>query len=158
MATAPFQPPAPFCFSKPEEWGKWKRRFQQYRVASGLSEKSDEYQASTLLYCLGVDAKDILTTTHISDDNRKKYDKVLEKFEDFFQVRHNVIFKRARFNKRNQKPGETVEDYITTLHQLAENCEYGNIKDEMIRNRLVVGIRDESLSERTLHWIWLKSS
>ena len=27
-------------------------------------------------------------------------------------------------------------------------CEYSDIKDEMIRDQLVVGIRDESLSER----------
>ena len=56
-------------------------------MASGLSEKSDKCQASTLLYCLGVDAEDVLTTTHISDDNRKKYSKVLKKFDDFFRVR-----------------------------------------------------------------------
>ena len=113
-----------------------------------LAEKSEECQASTLLYCLGVDAEDVLTTTRISDDKRKKYARVVEKLDEFFRVRHNVIFERARFNKRNQLPGELAENYITVLHQLAESCEYGNIKDEMIRDRLVVGIRDESLSER----------
>ena len=113
-----------------------------------MAEKSEECQTSTLLYCLGVDAKDVLTTTGISDNNRKKYTRVVEKFDKFFRVRHNVIFERARFNKRNQLPGESAENYITALHQLAESCEYGNIKDEMIRDRLVVGIRDESLSER----------
>ena len=81
--------------------------------ASGLSTKDDEIQASILLYCLGADADDVLTTTRISDENRKKYAKVLEKFDEFFQVRHNVIFERARFNQRNQQPGETAEDYIS---------------------------------------------
>ena len=128
--------------------GQWKQRFKQYRVDSGLAEKSEECQASTLLYCLGVDAEDILTTTRISDDNRKKYTRVVEKFGEFFRVRHNVIFERARFNKRNQLPGESAENYITVLHQLTESCEYDNIKDEMIHDRLVVAIRDESLSER----------
>ena len=77
MATAPFQPPAPFCLSKPDKWPKWKSRFEQYHVASGLLEKSNKCQGSTFLYCLGTDADDVLTTTHISDDNRKKYDEVL---------------------------------------------------------------------------------
>ena len=31
------------------------------------------------------------------------------------------------------------------LHKLAEKCEYGDMKDELIRNRLVFGIRDSSL-------------
>ena len=110
-----------------------------------MAEKSEECQASTLLYCLGVDAKDV---TRISDDNRKKYARVVKKFDEFFRVRHNVTFERACFNKRNQLPGESAENYITVLHQLAESYEYGNIKDEMIRDCLVVGIRDESLSER----------
>lgn len=69
-------------------------------------------------------------TTHISDANRKKYNKVLEKFDKFFKVRHNVIFERAHFNKT----GETAEDYITIIHQLAGSCEYGEIKDEIIHN------------------------
>lgn len=34
------------------------------------------------------------------------------------------------------------------LYKLAEDCNYGNMKDEMIRDRLVVGIRDSNLSER----------
>ena len=55
-----------------------------------------------------------------------------------------MIFERARFNRRNQMEGESVEQYITALYSLAENCEYA----EWIRDRLVVGIRDTSLSER----------
>ena len=35
-----------------------------------------------------------------------------------------------------------------TLYELVENCEYGTLKDEMIRERLVVGIRDSALSEK----------
>jgi len=32
---------------------KMERRFEQYRMASGLSAKDDEIQASTLFYCVG---------------------------------------------------------------------------------------------------------
>ena len=53
-------------------------------------------------------------------------------------MRRNVIFERARFNRRTQQQGELAEEYITALHQLADMCEYGDIKDEMIRDQLVV--------------------
>ena len=33
------------------------------------------------------------------------------------------------------------------IHRLADNCDYGPMKEEMIRDRLVVGIRDSRLSE-----------
>jgi len=36
------QTPALFPFNSPDEWPKWKRRFEQYRVASGLAKEDDE--------------------------------------------------------------------------------------------------------------------
>ena len=42
--------------------------------------------------------------------------------------------------------GESVEQYTTELFDLVEFCAYGVLKDEMLRNRLVVGIRGLSLS------------
>ena len=59
-----------------------------------------------------------------------------------------MIFERARFNRRNQLPGETVEEYVTVLFNLVDSCNYGELRDEMLRDRLVVGIRDMALSER----------
>jgi len=73
---------------------------------------------------------------------------VLEKFDNHFQVRQTQIFKRARFNKRNQVDGESAEQYITTLYQLAERCKYGQFKPEIIQDQLVVGIRDTTLSKK----------
>ena len=62
--------------------------------------------------------------------------------------RRNTIFERARFNRRVQKEGESVEQYITELYDLVEFCAYGVLKHEMLRDRLVVGIRDLSLPEK----------
>ena len=47
------QPPEPFNFKTPDDWPRWKRRFEQFRIASGLSEESQLKQVSTFLYCLG---------------------------------------------------------------------------------------------------------
>ena len=43
---------------------------------------------------------------------------------------------------------ESVEQFITDVHRLADNYEYGVMKEELVRDRLVVGIRDHALSER----------
>ena len=48
---------------------------------------------------------------------------MLEKFNEHFDVRMNVIFERARFNKRNQLDSETAEEYITALYSLIDSCE-----------------------------------
>lgn len=41
-----------------------------------------------------------------------------------------------------------MDIFITALFALAENCEYGELHDNLLRDKLVVGIRDASLSER----------
>ena len=148
MATMNLQPLGPFCFKKTEEWPKWKRRFEQYRVASGLGDQSESRQVSTLLYCLGEDAEDILDTIRITAEDKKKYDKVVEAFDHYFQVRKNVIFERTCFNRRSQLPNESVEQFITEVHRMADSCEFGVMKDQLVRDRLVVGILDSALSER----------
>ena len=147
MASVPLQPPAKFNFSNPDEWPKWRRRFEQFRIASGMAGESEERQISTLLYCLGEEAEDVLTSTNISEADRGRYVQVLGKTDEFFKVRKKVIFERARFNQRTLRQGVTAEEFITSLYSLAANCQYGNLRDGMIHDRLVVGILDTSLSE-----------
>ena len=148
MASIRLQQPEPFDFKAPDAWPKWKRRFEQFRVASGLSTADAEQQVNTLLYSMGEEADDVLSSTNITAEERKVYATVMEKFEGFFKVRKNIIFERARFNRRNQLEGETAEKYITELYRLVDGCEYAGLKEEMIRDRLVVGILDQELSEK----------
>ena len=62
--------PAAFPFDTPDHWPKWKRCFQQYHLASGLSQESEERQVNTLLYCFSEEAKDILASTNIGETER----------------------------------------------------------------------------------------
>ena len=99
MASVKLQPSEPFNFQTPDRWLHWHRHFEQFRIVSGLSTESEVHQLSTLLYCLGNESEDILTLTNVIREEKKK----------LFKVRHNVIFKRVRFNQRNQNEGESYE-------------------------------------------------
>ena len=59
-----------------------------------------------------------------------------------------MIYECARFNRHSQLPDEPVDSFITEIHTLAETCEFGDMKEELIHDRLIVGIRDLALSER----------
>jgi len=148
MAAFQLKQPEPFDFKDPDSWPKWKRRFLQYQEAAGLSGESEARQINTLLYCLGGEANEVLMSTSITEDERRRFARVIGKFNEYFKVRRNVIFERARFNLQSQLPGETADTYIAELYRLVEHCEYGNLKDEMIRDRLVVGILDKKTLEQ----------
>ena len=136
-------PPPKFDFTKPEEWPKWIRRFERYRIASGLELKPDENQVNTLIYTMGDEAEDVLTALNLTEEEMSDYETLKNKLDAHFVVRRNVIFERAKFNQRQQEMGETADCFITALHGLAEHCGYGALHSEMIRDRLVVGIRDK---------------
>ena len=72
---------------------------------------------------------------------------VVEKFEAHF-VKNGVIFKRAKFNQRRQEEGKSVDDFVTSLYCQLEHCCYGDFQDELIRDRIVVGLKDSTLSEK----------
>ena len=101
----------PFDFSNPEEWPRWLRRFERFSQASGLTEKSEEAQVNTLIYCMGDKAEDILHSFKLSAEDAKKFDTVKDKFQGHFIKRRNVIFERAKFNSRKQEAGETVDTF-----------------------------------------------
>ena len=135
-----FSLPEPFDFQRPDDWMKWKRCFECFRLASGLAKEDEARQVSALLYCMGDQADSVLTSTKIATEERLKYNSVMSKFDEYFKVRWNVILERARFNQRNQLAGESVEQYITVLYTLFKMCEYGNLTKELLRDRLVMGI------------------
>ena len=131
-----------------DDWPRWIRRFERFRQGSGLQSKSEESQVNALIYIMKDKVDDVLHSFSLSTEEKKVYKTVKEKFDNYFKPQQNVILERARFNQRKQQTGETVNDFITDLHCLADRCSYGDLRNEMIRNRIVVGLLDDALSEK----------
>ena len=62
----------------------------------------------------------------------------------------NETYERYCFNKRDQEAGESIETYVASLRSLAKTCNYGELANDLIRDRIVVGIRDNSVRKRLL--------
>ena len=144
-----FNPPCEFKFDCPAAWPEWKQRFSRFRLATKLNKDDGDVQVSSLIYAMGSEAEKIFSSfTFAEEGDKKKYDVVLAKFDAYFVPQRNLVHDRACFYQRNQQQGETAEMYIRTLYELAEHCDFENKRDEHIRDRLVVGIRDKELSRR----------
>ena len=150
MATVPFtcQPPNEFDYTNINDWPRWKNRFERYRSVSGLKNKTESEQIDCLIYCMGDQAESILTALKLTEDEGKKYDKVVDAFENHFIGKRNTIYERAKFNLTVQREGTSVDEFITTLHNLAKYCNFGTLTEELIRDRIVAGVLDRKLSEK----------
>ena len=59
-----------------------------------------------------------------------------------------MIIERTKFNKHSQLPDEPVKQFIASLYNLAADCNFRELKGELIHDRIVVRIKHASLSER----------
>ena len=83
MTSLRLDPPAPFDFKQLDELCRWKWRFEQFRLTSGLSSEGEERQVCAFLYCMGEGAEDTLALTGISSEDRKKYQAVMANLTHF---------------------------------------------------------------------------
>lgn len=75
---------------------------------------------------------------------------MLQAFEDYCSPKKNIVYERFLVNKRNQQPGEPFEEFLTDVKKLAQTCEFEYLNDQLVRDKLVMGITDMSLQERLL--------
>ena len=120
-------------------------------LASGLAEKATGVQAATFLHVAGPEALEVYNTfSWTTADDKNKVDKIMEKFDQYCNPRKNLTWERHKFNTRNQQPGETIDQYVTDLKTKAQTCEFAELKDGLIRDRIVCGITCDRTRARLL--------
>ena len=133
-----FNPPPSFNFSNPSEWPDWKQRFERYRIATKLHKDDEDIQVNSLIYAMGKEAEHIFKSLVFDEaGDEEKYEKVMEKYHEYFVPKKNVIHERARFRERKQGTGESSEAFIRALYELAEHCDFPDKNDE-IRDQIVI--------------------
>lgn len=140
-------PPRNFLFQA-KDWAAWKTHFKRYWTASGLAEFSDDEQVNALIYIKGLKTEEIFKAfVYDKPGDGKMYDKVLAKFDAHFIPRKNVIHEWYIFYTRNQCKEQQKNFLLRFFHPLAETCEFDTFKDQMIRDRIVVGTSNRSRSQ-----------
>ena len=124
------------------------KRFSRYRDAVGLDEKAETKQISDLIYCMGGKAEDVLDSLGLTEDEEKSYETVVEKLQNHFVKKRNVTFECARFGQRTQGSTESVDSSITALNKLSEHCGFGDLRERIITQCIILGIRDTGLSQK----------
>lgn len=134
-------------------WLKYKQAFEIYLAAIGMNIEDKETGkriCSLLLHCMGQEGIAIYNTFGIAKKDVNNYSVLLDKFDSYFLPKRNTTFERHKFFIRSQKDGESIENYVTELKILAATCEFENLKDSLIRDRVVCGIQNDTLREKLL--------
>ena len=71
-------------------------------------------------------------------------------FRDYCEPRKNEVFERYKFWQRDQREGETVDQWVNELRLLLSSCEYCEQKETNLRDRIVFGVADMRVKKRLL--------
>ena len=95
MQSSSIQPPTPLSFSGDLEatWKHFHQVWTNYAITTGLEKQTEEYKVALFLHCIGSEALKTFNGFSFDDESdRKKLDKVIEKFEEYTIRQINEMF------------------------------------------------------------------
>ncbi|KAH1015394.1 hypothetical protein HUJ05_013126 [Dendroctonus ponderosae] len=131
-------PPMKMIVNLSENWKFWRQRFQTYMLATEVSKKAEITQCVQLLTLIG------------DEEEINRIQPLLRKFDEHFTLKKNLTFVRHKFLAYKQTENETVEQFITELRNLAIPCEFGDLKDGLVKDILICGVSSAELREKLL--------
>lgn len=132
-----------------EEWSEYAERLVHYFTANDINSAAK--RRAILLNAVGATTYRLLKTLasplQVTD---LTFEQLVTRAKSHFNPKPSPIVKRYEFNTRRQDEGETVSTFVAGLRKIAEYCEYGVVLSDMLRDRVVCGIRDKSVQRRLL--------
>ena len=132
----------------PTNWKMFREAYEDYLVATGLDNKEKKIQVATLKTLMGTECKKILKCLQLTQAEMEDPKTILDTLQEQFVPARNILYERYIFHNTEQQAHETIEQYLIKLRRLAEPCQFGNLEDEMVRDRLVLGCTDSAARTR----------
>ncbi|XP_063839123.1 uncharacterized protein LOC135088165 [Ostrinia nubilalis] len=114
-------------------------------LAIQLEKKPAKVQAATFMAVIGPDAIEIYNSFNLSDADKNNLQTIINKFVEYFAPKSNISFERYIFFKIEQNEDEHFNEFLTRIKTQARKCEFDNLLDEMLKDKIVFGIRSNQL-------------
>ena len=118
---------------------RWKRSAKRSTKESSSPSLWRTTNARCLLYVSGEPG-----------EGETVYTVAMEQLDQYFTLQVNVPYERHLFRTMAQLPTESVDQFITRLRERAECCEFGDAKDENIRDQVIEKCMSRRLRRKLL--------
>ena len=138
------KPPAQLDFDATNLADSWKRWKQELELYMDLAMCGKDEVAKVVISVFDRWSRER------SSASERSLTQVLAAFDTHCNPKKNETVERFKFFSRSQNPGESQEKFITDLKLLATTCNFGDLKDSLVRDRIICGIQDRQLREELL--------
>ncbi|XP_043218401.1 uncharacterized protein LOC122379886 [Amphibalanus amphitrite] len=133
-----------------QEFEAWKDKFSGYCLLTGVHDLTEAEQRAALLAVLDDDWARVVRFGLPIPAEASMAD-VITAMHAHLRRQWNVVIDRCEFNMRMLEPGESVDDFICALKEIASCCDFcPNCTDDRFRDHLVVGTSDDEARRRML--------
>lgn len=122
-----------------KEWKLWFTQFKIFLTASNLESQPDRRKVALLLHHLGSDCLEIYNSFDV-DLETITYTSLVQKLESFFIPKVNIAMERYKFFTCRQQLEQSVDEYVTVLKNLSLNCEFGVLREDLVRDIFTCGL------------------
>ncbi|XP_029551127.1 uncharacterized protein K02A2.6-like [Salmo trutta] len=132
-----------------EDWTEYVERLGHFFLANGIIDEAK--QRSILLSVCG--AKTYKLMRNLATPRRPgeiPFGDLVALVQTHHNPKPSVIVQRFKFNCHFRKTGQSVANFVAELRELSEHCEFGAMLEDMLRDRLVCGINEDSIQRRLL--------
>ena len=134
-------------------WQRFKQLWDSYEILTGMDKKSetDKGRVAMFITAIGDDALEIHNhLPYKSPDEKGNISKILEYWSQHCEGKTNVIYERYQFNNCVQGSDDSFDAFLMKLRALAVTCEFGALSDDFIRDRIVCGVKNNTLRKQML--------
>ena len=117
----------------------WKTQWTSYSTLSGLSNASAETKVQVLILCLSRETLAVVNNLGLTEEQKQDADAIITVIKHHIDGQLNESVERHNLRRRTQQPGESFDDFLVTLHELAktynyclDQCSQKNIRDQII--------------------------
>ena len=132
-----------------EEWQTYAERLEQYFLANDV-EAGNKQRAVLLSVCGPATYQLIRNLTATQKPADHSFVELVKLVQDHYNPTLSVIVQHFKFHSRVQKEDESIAQFVAELCRLSEHCNFDATLNDMLRDRLVCGIRDTRVQRRLL--------
>ena len=131
------------------QWTQYSERLSHFYTANGIKDDEASRKKAILLTVIGPTAyrlmRNLIAPSTVEETS---YQDLLEAMKKHYDPQPSEIVQRFKFNTCSRH--RTVSTFVAELRSLAEFCNFGTERDNMLRDHLVCGINNEATQRRLL--------
>ena len=117
----------------------WKSQWEAYLSLSGLDTQAAVKQVQALTLCFSRETVTSVDNLGLTNAQRGSVAEIVVAIQRYVEGHINESVERRTFRRRVQQPGETFDDFLVSLRELAKTCKFcsddctrKNIRDQII--------------------------